>query len=98
MSKWKDWKFFKWGTFGNTWLWFHMGASALGSRIGIEFFDNLLVTIVMVFLIFLWEVIEFAAGGGKVGMIKIYGSLERWFYDSLGDVVWAIYMIILVIY
>jgi hypothetical protein len=43
-----------------------------------------------VFLItILWEVVEYFADGGAEGMIDIYGSLERWAYDSAGDIIGA---------
>ncbi len=44
-----------------------------------------------------WEVIEFLWDGGIKGMIKIYGSLERWFYDCMGDIIMTVVIAWLVI-
>ena len=91
-------KLFKWGFLGNVWISVHMGGGAIGARIGIEFWTDLQVLIGMFVITILWEVYEFIKHGGKAGMIKIYGSLIRWFYDSLGDVVGANLMALVVVY
>ncbi|MBT4147481.1 MAG: hypothetical protein HOE45_11525 [Gammaproteobacteria bacterium] len=97
MSHWRDWKFFKWGLFGNTWAWFHIAGGAVGAKIAQCFLDEANTLLVMFGLVILWEVFEFILDGGIEGMKKIYGSLERWFYDSLGDVVGAMLMAIVVV-
>jgi hypothetical protein len=54
--------------------------------------------LLVIFLITIaWEVFEFVIDGGEQGMINIYGSLERWFYDSLGDVVGANFIAFVVV-
>jgi hypothetical protein len=90
-------KIWEWSIMGNSWLWFHMGGGAVGARIGMCFFDSNEVAIVMFLLIILWEIIEVFYEGID-GLIKIYGSLERWFYDSLGDVLGAMIMVLLITY
>ncbi len=91
-------KIIQWSIFGNRWLWFHMGGGAVGANIGMRFLSEWQTFSIMVILILLWEVFEFIKDGGVTGMIVIYGSLERWFYDSLGDVVGGIAMLALVVY
>ncbi|MBT6045325.1 MAG: hypothetical protein HOG49_00770 [Candidatus Scalindua sp.] len=91
-------KFLDWGLNGNVWIWFHMLFGGIGARIGVEFFSKIETFFIILFLALIWEVVEFIWDGGKEGMIKIYGSLEHWFYDSLGDVVGAMWIALLVIY
>mgnify|MGYP006433799215 CR=1 FL=1 len=92
-------KFLDWGLNGNVWIWFHMLFGGIGARIGEYIGLENIYTIITIFLLaIIWEVIEFIWDGGKEGMIKIYGSLEHWFYDSLGDVVGAMWIALLVIY
>jgi len=79
-------KLLKWGFNGNVWIWFHMLFGGIGARIGIEFLSVTYTLLVVLTLALIWEVIEFIVDGGTEGMIKIYGSVERWEYDSLGDV------------
>ncbi len=89
--------FLDWGLNGNVWIWFHMLGGAVGARIGIEFFSATRVLIAILILTLLWEVFEFIFDGGFEGMIKIYGSLERWKYDSIGDIIGAMVMAMLVV-
>ncbi len=91
-------KFLEWGLNGNVWIWFHMLFGGIGARLFMEYMDSLSAFLLVVILTIAWEGFEFLFDGGKVGMIKIYGSLERWFYDSLGDVSGAILMAWIVIY
>ena len=91
-------KFLKWGLNGNVWIWFHMLFGGIGARIGIEFFSGYVTAFIILMLALIWEVVEYYIDGKAQGMIKIYGSIERWFYDSLGDVVGAMWIALLVIY
>ena len=91
---WEQWLFFKWGLFGNTWAWFHiMGGAFLGFALR-RYMNQKLAVIVAFSIMILWEVFELVQGD----IISIYGSWERWFYDSSGDVVGALVVAILVIY
>ena len=90
-------KFFKWGFNENWAIWFHMGAGAVGAKIAQYALaeGNALLSIFV--LAVLWEVVEFIIDGGEAGMVKIYGSLDRWFFDSLGDVAGAMAMAYVVV-
>ena len=92
-------KFWNWGLMDNCWAWFHMLFGGIGARISLALGFSKLETVIIVLVLALgWEVIEFYWDGGKAGMIKIYKTLERWFYDSLGDVVGAMVIALLVTY
>lgn len=95
---WQDWAFFKWGMFGNTWVWFHMAGGAVGAFACKRYLKNKTSIVVLFIITMLWELAEVIADGGIQGMIEIYGSLERWFWDSTGDVVGAMFIALLVIY
>jgi len=101
MNKFYTWlmntKFFKWGFNQNWAIWFHMGAGAVGAKIAMNYFSNWNSLLVISLLAVLWELVEFECDGGINGMIKIYGSLERWFYDSLGDIIGAMLMAYVVV-
>jgi hypothetical protein len=90
-------KLFMWGFMQNAWAWFHILFGGLGARLFSYFMDDTNALLLLFAVAVLWEVIEFLAGGGKQGMIDVYGTLERWFYDSLGDVIGAVLMAIIVL-
>lgn len=96
LKNWRDWKFFKWGFFGNTWIWFHMLGGGVGAFILLPFMAALKILLTMLVITLLWEVYEFIKEGGFAGVKKVYGSVERWFYDSLGDVIGAMLISLLV--
>jgi len=97
MTNWRDWKFFKWGVFGNVWLWFHLCGGVVGAKIALIYLDQWSALLAIALLTVVWEIIEFIVDGGVKGMVKIYGSLERWAYDSLGDIVGACLMALVVV-
>jgi hypothetical protein len=97
MSFWRDWKFFKWGFFENTWAWFHIMFGGIGAKIALLYLDQWNALLVIAVLTIVWEIFEFIVDGGVDGMIDIYGSLERWAYDSAGDILGANLMAIIVI-
>jgi hypothetical protein len=96
-----EWKIIKWGFNGNTWIWAHMFEGMILAWIMMtfdhffipDFFTgNLLLSFgTFLFIAMLWDyilepIIERAKYGAK-WKEKIYGSEERWFYDSVGDVI-----------
>ena len=90
-------KLWNWGFMDNCWAWFHILFGGLGARLFMCVLDAV-PTIALVFLItILWEVVEYFADGGAEGMIDIYGSLERWAYDSAGDIIGANLMALAVV-
>jgi hypothetical protein len=91
-------KFLEWGLNGNVWIWFHMLFGGIGARVGEALGYSDLKTLIIIFLCAVgWEVVEFIIDGGIEGMIKIYGSLERWAYDCAGDVLGALIMALMVV-
>ena len=90
-------KFWDWGFIGNVWAFFHIFFGGLGARLFLEVLNEV-QTLALVFLItILWEIVEYFVDGGKQGMIDIYGSLERWAYDSAGDIIGANLMALIVV-
>lgn len=83
-------KFYKWGIYGNKWLWFHIAAGMLGFGLGYRLDFVFWQTFYFIAIAAVgWEIVEYfiECGGNPERIIEIYGSLERWLYDSLGDVV-----------
>ena len=90
-------KLWEWGFMGNVWAWFHIMGGGICAKF-LSFYIDKWNALLFVFLItILWEVFEFVKDGGKQGMIDIYGSLERWAYDSAGDILGANLMALIVI-
>ena len=83
-------KFYKWGIYGNRWLWFHLYAGCFGywlaGNIGLSLGQSV---ITIAALAVGWEIIEYflECGGNPEKIIEIYGSLERWAYDTAGDII-----------
>ena len=101
--QWYKWlmntKFFRWGFNENWAIWFHMLFGGIGAKISDAIGYSCIKTMIIILgLAIGWEVIEFLWDGGIKGMIKIYGSLERWIYDCLGDIIMAVIIAWLVIY
>jgi len=83
-------KFYKWGIYGNRWLWFHLFGGSVGywlaGNIGFSLGQSV---IIITTLAVGWEIIEYflECGGDWEKIIEIYGSLERWAYDTAGDII-----------
>ena len=81
----------------NVWAWFHIMGGGICAKFLSLYIDKWYALLITVILTILWEVFEFMVDGGKQGMINIYGSLERWAYDSAGDILGANLMALIVI-
>jgi hypothetical protein len=83
-------KFYKWGIYGNRFLWFHLYAGCfgywLGGNIGLALW---LTSAIVLICAVAWERFEFQVEcGGDWAMVeKVYGSVERWTYDTAGDII-----------
>jgi len=74
--------FIKMGLCQNQWAWFHLLAGALGTKIFLMFFSNAYSFLLVVIATIGWEIIEY-----KIEGIGAYFNREKWFYDTLGDIV-----------
>ena len=85
-------KLLYWGFNGNSWAWFHILAGGLLAK----FFGFWVVVI----LAFGWELVEFflESGGSLDKCKKTYGSVERWVYDCVGDIIGAIVCAAIVVF
>jgi len=90
-------KFWEWGLQGNVWAWFHIFFAGLGARLFLIVLDPIPTLALVLLITILWEIIEWFADDGKEGMIDIYGSLERWAYDSAGDIIGGNLMALIVV-
>jgi hypothetical protein len=90
-------KIWAWSIMGNVWLWFHISGGGCGAKAFNLYLDKLESLLLLFAITILWEVFEFFWDGGIEGMIKIYGSLERWAYDCAGDVLGALIMALIVV-
>jgi hypothetical protein len=80
----------EWGFKGNTWVWFHILAGGVGAKVLNVWMTD--VNFVMLGAM-VWELIEVTFSSP----IKVYGSIARWGYDSLGDVLGAVLAAIIVV-
>lgn len=70
----------------NQWLWFHILAGGIATRIFSLWLNPNLTLGAVLGLALLWEVIEFFA----VDIDKVYGDRKRFFSDAVGDVIGAV--------
>jgi len=91
--KWYE-KLLRWGLCSNYYSWFHGLAGGIGAKVGLLVCTPLRSLLYVALIALAWEVVEFfvECKGRWDIIIDIYGSKERWFYDSLGDVLIAIAM------
>ena len=85
-------KFLKEMTVGNVWLWFHILGAGILAKIGIIFLPALITVLIIFAIAIIWEIIELYVQGTKV-----YGNTKIWFADSLGDVLGAVLMALVVV-
>ena len=78
-------------TVGNVWLWFHILGAGVLAKVGIIFFPALTTVLIIFAIAVIWEIIELYVQGTKV-----YGNTKTWLADSLGDVLGAVLMAIVV--
>lgn len=80
-------KFYQWGIVGNVYLSFHIMFAFIFIK-SFEIFTNFDETMIKMFLIcivILWEIIEVTWNWYSIS--TKYGSIERWAYDTLGDII-----------
>lgn len=102
-------KLIDWGFCKNQWLWFHLFASTILTKL-LLFFQvstvlfvfkyvpiSIATVINMVVAILLWELIEFfVENKGKWSNVeKNYGSVEKWKYDTIGDILGAVFIVLI---
>ena len=98
MDKWYK-KLLCWGFCGNYWEWFHLLAGGSIAKIADIWLSGLLSVIIVFVIAVIWERIEFKVeckGDWEI-VKKIYGSVERYWYDTAGDIILAGLCAILVI-
>ncbi|MFA4990572.1 MAG: hypothetical protein WC579_01510 [Candidatus Paceibacterota bacterium] len=87
-------EFFNYGIMENLWLWFHMLVGGLFAlfceKIGISFYP---IIIIVLFMSILWEIFEYITDDVE----KIYGSLKRFIYDAIGDIIGSLIIALLVL-
>lgn len=96
--KWYE-KLLYWGFCGNYWGWFHAIVGGIIAKVAdIWLTDRLSIFIVIVIAI-IWERIEFKIeyGGDWEIVKKKYGSIERYWYDTFGDIILAVLFAIVVV-
>jgi len=91
-------KIAEYSIFGNRWFWFHSCGGAVGAKLflylGLGRWQALGL---VVFIAIMWEILEYFIET-DCHPDYVYGSLERWAYDSLGDIFGAIIMALVVVW
>jgi len=87
-------QWYKWAFIENSWLHFHMFAGGVAALI-CKYFDvgNITSTIIVAVAAIGWEVIEFYIEDQRL----VYGTMNRWAWDTFGDIVGAELISVLVI-
>jgi hypothetical protein len=83
----------EWGFKGNTWVWFHILAGAVGAKVANVWLNGWWAVLIVLLGAIVWEIYEY----NICDIEKVYGSRIRWFYDSLGDVLGAVVAALIVV-
>ena len=95
-TKLRNSKLIDYGFCKNQWLWFHLFSALSLFKALIAFGVAMIPTAIIVSVIaILWEVVEFfVENGGKWdNVIQNYGSVEKWKWDTIGDILAVIIVI-----
>ncbi len=92
-------KLLYWGFCGNYWGWFHLLAGGSIAKFANIWIPGLISILIVLVVALIWECVEFfiECKGSLEIVKKIYGSVEKWIYDSIGDVILAVLCAILVV-
>ena len=92
-------KLLHWGFCGNYWGWFHLLAGGSIAKFANIWISGLISILIVLVVALIWECVEFfiECKGSFEIVKKIYGSVEKWIYDSIGDVILAVLCAILVV-
>jgi len=88
-----------WGFCNNRWAWFHCLAGGTVAKVANIWLPDLISILIVLLIAIIWEVIEFLVEcRGSLDVVKAtYGSMERWVYDSIGDIILAVACAVLVL-
>ncbi len=91
-------KLIEYGFCMNHWGWFHCLAGGVLALLFGLFLSAVWTIIAVLICAVIWELIEFFVGckGDRERVKKTYGSIERYWYDSSGDIILAVACAILV--
>jgi hypothetical protein len=86
----------KWGLCGNRWVWFHILGGGVLARIFLIWMTPLQSVVWVAIIAVLWEAFEFfiETHGNPAG---VYGSLDRWAWDTVGDILGSVACAVLVV-
>ncbi len=99
-SKIRQSKLINWGFNSNSWLWFHIFAGSLLLKALLVFgVVTWLAVLITVLVAIIWEFIEFwLENDGKWENVEnIYSSVERWKWDTFGDVFGVVIIILIIL-
>jgi len=96
--KWYE-KLLYWGFCGNYWGWFHAIAGGSIAKFANIWLTGWLSVYVVFVVALIWERIEFKieCKGDLEIVKKIYGTIEKYCYDTFGDIILAILFAIVVV-
>lgn len=91
--------FFKYGFIENEMLWAHMLGGAVLGKIINSFLSPLETILIIAGVALVWEMIEYVfETPNKKRIIEVYGSTERYLYDTAGDIMGALLLAALVVF
>jgi len=79
--------------FNNYWLWFHIMAGGAFAKLLNLFLSDFWSIVILSAVAILWEIYELLTSDIQI----IYGSYKHFFLDSLGDILGAVIMGIIVV-
>lgn len=91
--------FFKYGFMMNDGIWIHMIGGGILAKVIRHYLSAKYAILAILAIAITWEFIEFyLETPNKGALLAIYGSVERYIYDSIGDILGAVIIAALCIF
>ncbi|MEI8223830.1 MAG: hypothetical protein WCG20_01765 [bacterium] len=91
--------FFKYGFMMNDSIWIHMIGGGILGKIIHRYLPAKYTILIVLGIAITWEFIEiYLETPNKAALLAVYGSVERYIYDSIGDIIGAVIIAALCIF
>lgn len=92
-------KFIRFAFLMNEGIWIHMIGGGILAKIIHYYLTSLETILVMFGVAVLWEIIEiYIETPTKDATLAIYGSMERYYYDTVGDILGVVIITALIVF
>ncbi len=87
------------GLMKNEGLWMHLLGGGLLAKLFIQALSSVETTFIILILAIVWEIFEaYLETPNEQAMINVYGSVRRYWYDTVGDIIGTVAIAALVVF